>query len=165
MYQIKPIKGFEKDYLIYSDGRVWSNIVNRFLKPALSKRGYWFIAVGSKPRKYFFIHRLIAIHFIPGESKIKREVNHRDGNKLNNSIKNLEWVSSQENNRHAVAMGLIDNFGENSPNAKLKNHQVLKIKQLLSDGVKGRDIAKKFNVSDNYISLIKCGLSWKHIKV
>lgn len=55
---------------------------------------------GSKKRCY--AHRLVATAFVPGETKDKNQVNHKDGNKLNNSSDNLEWITSRENIQHSI---------------------------------------------------------------
>jgi hypothetical protein len=67
--------------------------------------------------KVFMIHRLIAKHFVPN-TELKREVNHIDGNKKNNCISNLEWVTPKENIAHAVKNGLIKS-GINSKCSKI----------------------------------------------
>ena len=59
--------------------------------------------------KVYYLHRLIAIAFILNPEK-KEQVNHKDGNKLNNSLKNLEWMTNQENQIHKFKNGLGNNF-------------------------------------------------------
>lgn len=85
--------------IICSNGRkilYKSNI----LKNHISKRGYYVTDVRVNfLRKTFYIHRLIAIHFIPNPLN-KEQINHKDSNPLNNSINNLEWVSNLENTCH-----------------------------------------------------------------
>ena len=134
----KDIIGYEGYYQISNLGNVRS--VDRFdgvhdrqgaiMKPALKRNGY--LQVGLRKhseRKWFSVHRLVAIHFIENPDK-KPQVNHIDGNKLNNTIENLEWVTEKENQNHAARLGLRDNipkgknhcnygkFGENSRSAK-----------------------------------------------
>lgn len=58
-------------------------------------------------QKTFLVHRLVANAFIPN-SNGKPEINHKDGNKQNNSVENLEWVTSKENKRHGMRTGLYD---------------------------------------------------------
>lgn len=110
----KDIEGFEGYYQISNKGNVRS--VNRFdgvhdrqglpIKQNLKQNGY--LQVGLRKhgkRKWFGVHRLVAIHFIENPDN-KPQVNHIDGNKLNNTVENLEWVTGGENQTHAVKMGL-----------------------------------------------------------
>lgn len=77
------------------------------MKAFVNTVGYYsIVAKVNKKAKNFPIHRLLAIKFIPNPNVLP-QVNHKDGNKLNNNIDNLEWVSRSENIRHAINMGLI----------------------------------------------------------
>jgi len=92
----KDIQGYEDLYEIYDDGQVYSKYSNRFLKPWINK-GYYQVTLCKDGKQIKHkIHRLIAIHFIPNPYN-KREVDHIDKNKLNNSISNLQWATHQEN--------------------------------------------------------------------
>lgn len=81
-------------------GREW--ISNRILKPATKSNGYMFVGL-SKDNKVSskHIHRLVAEAFIPNPFN-KPTVNHKDGNKSNNTVENLEWVTYLENNMHSI---------------------------------------------------------------
>ena len=59
----------------------------------------------TETKKFVTIHRLVALTFLPNPDN-KRTVNHKDGNKLNNHVSNLEWATYQENNKHAISTGL-----------------------------------------------------------
>jgi len=75
----------------------------RILKPSLSSLGYWTVGL-QKDRngmKTTYIHRLIAMAFIPNPEQ-KPNVNHKDGNRANKDINNLEWCTQKENVRHAI---------------------------------------------------------------
>ena len=90
------IVGFE-NYLIYSDGRVWSKKRNIFMEISINQGSYRRVSLTiNYKRTTFTIHRLIAIHYIPNPDN-KPEVDHKDRNRLNNDISNLRWVSSSEN--------------------------------------------------------------------
>ena len=89
------IQGYP-NYLIYPDGRVWSKKTNRFLKGSLNSDEYLHIDLQRTPRISRRIHRLVAIHYIPNPEN-KLEVDHIDGNKQNNDISNLSWVTHLEN--------------------------------------------------------------------
>lgn len=81
----------------------------KMLKPILNKKGYYKVSLSKNQKeKRFFIHRLVAIHFIENPLS-KEQVNHKDGNKKNNRVDNLEWCTNLENQIHAIKNGLIDN--------------------------------------------------------
>ena len=99
---MQPINDFSK-YLIDRDGRVFSTISNKYLKPTVFNVGYYYLTLinDNGLKKKVALHRLLANTFIPNPYN-KPEVNHRDGNKLNNSLGNLEWVTPSENIRNAI---------------------------------------------------------------
>jgi hypothetical protein len=114
----KDINGYEGYYQISNQGNVRS--VDRFdgvhdrkgtiIKPNLKQNGY--LQVGLRmhsKRKWIGVHRLVAIHFIENPDN-KPQVNHIDGNKQNNTINNLEWVTAKENQNHATKLGLRKNM-------------------------------------------------------
>lgn len=97
----KDIKGYPK-YQISNEGRVWSKKHQIYLKPRINKSGYYqvcMMCINGKI-KTEVIHRLVAINFIPNPDNLP-QVNHKDGNKLNNNIDNLEWCTAKENTKHA----------------------------------------------------------------
>lgn len=107
----KPVAECNGEYYVSSHGRVKSLKFGkeRILKPSLSGNRYlsvdlWYL---NKKRKVQNIHRLVALTFIPNPDN-KPEVNHIDGNKLNNHIDNLEWVTRRENVKHAWDNGLFE---------------------------------------------------------
>src|SRR5699024_3437595 len=90
-----------KNYSITNQGRLVNTEFNYVVASQIKKEYYKFrIKVNSK-YKYLFKHRLIAKAFIPQNNKSKKYINHRDGDKLNNSIFNLEWCTIEENNIYA----------------------------------------------------------------
>lgn len=119
----KPISDYEGSYEISSYGRVKSFPTKRrtttiILKPKLTKDGYYETTLYSEEKpKYIRTHRLVAQAFIPNLQN-KPQVNHKDGNKLNNYVGNLEWCTNQENITHSIEMGLQNPVGHNNFNAK-----------------------------------------------
>lgn len=102
-----PVPGF-KDYVVSTAGRVLSYKRGgwRELQPYIGKNGYKYLNLrkdGHTVRKN--IHRIVAETFIDNPES-KPAVNHIDGNKLNNNVENLEWVTYRENSRHAIEHGL-----------------------------------------------------------
>ena len=112
----KDIIGFEGLYKISTAGKVKSlgngkstnsnYKTGKEIKTGISTRGYEKIKLFKDGKRYYFnVHRLVADNFLLNKDG-KREVNHKDGNKLNNSVNNLEWVSASENQKHAYQFGL-----------------------------------------------------------
>ena len=103
-------------------------------------------------------HRLVAIAFIPNPEN-KPQVNHINGNKLNNNVENLEWVTDKENKKHAKEAGLLYYKGFNGGgNSKLALNDADFIKNSL---LKTKELAKIFKVSPGCIYSIREGYSWK----
>lgn len=102
----KDVKGYEGLYKISKTGVVYSLIKHRNLSYSKHKRGYHLVLLTkNKKHKQHYVHRLVAEAFIPNPQN-KIEVNHKDGNKINNSVENLEWCTRVENSEHAYINGL-----------------------------------------------------------
>lgn len=161
----KRIIGYEDSYEINNKGEICSLeryvnnkngkrlIKSKLLKPFLTNSGYIGYTLKNKNKsKSVHLHRLLAEYFIDNPNNLP-EVNHIDGDKLNNKLSNLEWVNKSENSLHAYKLGLKkSNFkptekGEDNPNSKLTQVIVNKIRELYSSGnYSQRDLGKKFNV-------------------
>lgn len=107
------------------------------------------------------IHSLVADAFLP-EVTGTDCINHKDGNKHNNTVENLERVTNNYNHQHATETGLKAK-GEQIGSSKLNQHSVLAIKYFLKVGYSHTDLAKIFNISRATISLIYEGKIWKHL--
>lgn len=156
------IEGFP-NHKISSLGRLKSFGVKKegvIIKGFLDKDGYrrHFMRYKNKSKNKQ-AHRLVAETFIPNPEN-KEQVNHKDGNKLNNKVDNLEWCSCQENITHACKTGLRKNKGEHNAKAKLKGYEVSQIKHALSLGVKPKDLAKEYGVTRPTIYGIKNKKTW-----
>lgn len=100
----KEIYNFNGKYFISVDGVISNR--DKPMKSYIINSGYAAIKLTVKGKRFSkLVHRLVAEHFIPNPEN-KKEVNHIDGNKLNNNVCNLEWVTSSENKQHALATGL-----------------------------------------------------------
>lgn len=165
MERWKDIKEYKGLYQVSSLGRVRSLPRNttkggiikgnksRFYQSlCLSKNGYI---------KSYAIHRLVAITFIKNSDN-KPYVNHKDGNKFNNRVDNLEWTTPSENKIHAVKNGFTYSpRGEKHWASKLSEWQVISIRRNAYKPQK--ELAKEFNVSFQTISDIINRKKWKHI--
>lgn len=98
-------KGIITDYSVSDSGEVRRDTNNYMMKPYIQHEYAHVTLQINKRAKRFNIHRLVAIAFIPNPEN-KPYVNHIDGNKINNCVNNLEWVTSAENAQHAVRTGL-----------------------------------------------------------
>jgi hypothetical protein len=106
------------------------------------------------------VHRLVAIAFL---SNRKEMVNHINGNKQDNGLKNLEWVTASENTKHSYAMGL-QAIGQDKTLAILTDKDVLEIQDLFEQkSMLDRDIAIKYGVTSGVISSIRLGKTWTHV--
>lgn len=105
MAQVAEIEGFDGFYKVTSDGQVFS--VNGVKKTEISDNGYARVSLWKNGKgKHFLLHRLVASAFIPNPNNYEI-VNHKDGNKLNCDVSNLEWCDASHNMRHAYANNLV----------------------------------------------------------
>ena len=106
---------------------------------------------------------MMAFRPIPNPSEM--EVNHKDGNKKNNKLSNLEWCTSSENQRHAFRTGLQKpRRGEKSNFSKLKEAGVLKVFDLYNKNWSYADIAAEVDCSSANIYSILSGKSWTYLR-
>lgn len=152
-------------YYINKKGELFTDNGNKRMKDCL-KNGYvkngFVLKDGSQ--KSYFRHRLVMICFNKVENYEELQVNHIDGNKLNNSLENLEWCTNQENRIHAVKLGLAASLkGETNPASKLLETQVIDIINDLLNHVPYSQICKKYNCSKSTISAIKNKRNWVYL--
>lgn len=145
--------------ILCKNGR-FKPIKGRVIPPKRKANGYLFIQLYNEgASKNFYIHRLVATTFITNPSKMS-DVNHKDGNKENNKVENLEWVSHSYNLKHAYDTGLKAR-GEDHVQAKLSNADVQFIRENYKpfDPIFGaKPLAVRFNVGKPTISTIARGV-------
>lgn len=112
------------------------------------------------------VHRLVALAFIPNPLNLP-EVNHKDGNKENNSVDNLEWVTHVENVKHAWDTGLAtkeSHRGTKNGRHKLEENDIQNIRNLVSSGYTRYSVAKLYNIGWTTVDHVVKGHTWTHIK-
>ena len=160
---IKGIKGFEGRYTISNLGIVRSLLTGKIMKPYVTKFGYARVNLRiahSRDYKSYFVHRLGAFTFLENKDNLA-EVNHKDCNRLNNRVDNLEWMSKEDNIRYSFTHGNASNKGLKNPNAKLDLNDIKAIRSLkATNRFYDTQIAKLFRVSSSTINKIVNNEIW-----
>lgn len=150
-------------YYVTEDGKVFRDEKQIF--GWITKKGYQQIKLycfGIK--KHAYIHRMVGDLFVPNPEN-KPQINHKNGNKLDNRVENLEWVTNQENINHSVENGLRP-VGIDVPAHKLSVEDILWIRKNFVKGDSNlgcMGLGKKFGVNASCISKIVNNKMWKHI--
>lgn len=161
----KEVVGHEDILMISNLGNLYSKRSKRLLKLNYRKDGYVTYAtkIGGRKgnAKCFRIHRLVATHFIDNILN-KREVNHIDGDKTNNKVSNLEWVTAKENIKHYLEElnGLEKISNRRQSQATLTDENVIYAREQYINGLSQRAIAKILNVSRDSVGRAIRGYKW-----
>lgn len=163
---IEAPRGFEEipkcpRWYISREGLLWSGKNSKMLSLGDNGTGYNQVIYRSNgARKKYYVHRLVAEVFL-GEIPEGMCVNHKDGDKSNNHVNNLEIVTRAENNRHAIETGLNKRWrGETHPMAKLTCLDVLEIRERVLGGERKESLAVEFGVTGATISDVHRRVSW-----
>ena len=150
------------DYYVTDDGRIWSDRTKKYLSFQYDKDGYVKVSMRSTDNKSHrcSVHRLVLENFDPVKNVELLQVNHKDGNKLNNRLENLEWVTCKENIQHAINNNLRAKI---NGSAKLVPAQVIEIYKRANNGESNVKLAKEFNMHPDQIGRIKNKKVWKDI--
>lgn len=144
-------------YVVYSDGTVKSVVTGKFLSPGRQTKGYMTVALydGTRPKKSksFLLHRLIAEAFL-GESH-GRQVNHKNGDKSDNRVENLEWSTCAENNRHAREVLGKTQVGERNSRCKIPSN---KVEEILKNDRSAKEWASELGCTADYVRQIRRGV-------
>lgn len=155
------VVGYEGLYKISNCGSVKNQ--DGSIKIQHQRKGYFSVNLYRNAKfKNKTVHRLVAIAFIPNPNNYP-QVNHIDGDKLNNQHSNLEWCTPKQNTNHAINNNLRRQaVGESYRHSKLNDNKVRKIR-LMSKYMTHQAIADKFNVRQSCITRVINGQNWKHV--
>lgn len=153
-------------YMISNTGKAINIKTNHILTPVITWNGYYRINLQLKSgiRRYYTIHRIVAIEFIPNND-YNLQVNHINGDKSNNNIWNLEWVTASQNIKHAFDHGLKTQYkGEECSWSTINNNQAEKIAQMIcTQEYTYQEIADIIGCSKSVVGDIACGQNWKYL--
>lgn len=158
----KPIEGFSETHEVSNSGEVRRIVPGKtgqrpgLLSPVLLKIGYYRYTLyrGGKYNQ-IYAHALVSAAFL-GPRPAGFQVNHKNGVKTDNRVRNLEYVSHQENMRHArEVLGSLDcRHSGNRHNAKLTDAQVIELRARSAGGETGRSLSHSFGISEIQVSRI-----------
>lgn len=164
--QWKPIKGYKGWYEVSNLGRVrrikptHGTRAGRIATQHTNRTGYASVCLSkNNVSRTWHTHRLVTRAFL-GVCPLGMEVNHKDSNKLNPCLSNLEYVTRSENERHANANGKYQCKGEDKPQHKLTANDV---RQILSSQGTNRAVAMQYGVTHRTIWAIRNRKKWRHI--
>lgn len=156
-------------YRVSSQGRIMG-MRGKLLKSRLNEDGYAVVTIGiGKKRTAEAIHRIVARVFIEKpDNNAKYEVNHKDCNRENNCVENLEWVTHQQNIKHSYKANreaqYVARDGIKNGRATFNDEEILSIRKLYNEsGYSIADLAKLFHSKDSTIGNIVHNQTWKHL--
>lgn len=160
------MKPLFNDYYATEDGKIYSGKSNKYLSTRKSKRGYLLVNLSIDGKcKTFSVHSLIAKAYIPNPDNLP-EINHKDGNKENNTVSNLEWCTSSQNSVHALREGLmVPAKGLATKNGRFTDEDIITIRNLYkSKQYSQYRIAEMYNVTRSTIQQIIEKKTYKHVE-
>ena len=160
--------GIETGYLISTFGRVYSIYKKDFKPTMVSYNGYETCVIYvNNIRKRLFVHRMVAETFLYNDDPANKIfVDHVNGDKLDNFVDNLDWVTPSENVKRGRENGLITNDhceGEKSKNAKYSEKQVRRAFELMEEGWFSHDISNEVGIPYKYLCEMLSGKVWKSV--
>jgi hypothetical protein len=162
----KPVVGFETFYSVSSlgrirrDGRACGTKPGLYLKPRVNRSGYLQIGFRAGANKHFYtIHRVVAVAFI-GPCPKGHQINHKNGDKTDNRVGNLEYATPKENIRHSLVSH--PRHGEYNSNAKLTESIVKEIRKRAKAGASGTALGLQYGICASMANGIIRHLHWSH---
>lgn len=167
MWKVCPLN---QNYSVNTEGQIKNNRTGRILKPWKIKVGYYVIRLGLNG-KHHQLHRIVSITFIPTDN-YKLDVNHKDGNKLNNRVDNLEWITRSQNCQHAYdnnlskrRFGHKDSVGSKNSMSIVTEELVKEIRSKYKTGnYTYQKLGEEYNIHLATIGYIIQRKTWKHVE-
>lgn len=148
--------GYPK-YLISSDGNVINTITGEYVTKRIIRKYYYVDLHRGKERKNYRLGRLVAKYFIPNPKKLP-QVNHIDGNRLNDNVNNLEWVTASQNQIHKIALQKkLGKYKTPKGNRKHTDKKILSVHELRKQGMKHKEIAKRLKMGISTVTHVLLG--------
>lgn len=157
------MKQIYENYFVTKEGIVF-NKHKKQLSPVNNGRGYLILNINIEgKRRCKAIHRIVAEAFIPNPNNLS-EVNHLDGNRYNNNISNLEWITHGDNIKHSYKLQNRSAIGSSNANCKTEEIIVRDICEYLSKGFKASEV-RDFGYPYGLVRKIKSKQNWQHISI
>lgn len=153
-------------YAITLNGDVINLRTNKYLKTFISNSGYESVKLYLQGRSYsFMIHRLVADAFVYKDpNKEDLQVNHKNGDKLDNHYSNLEWCTRSENIKHSYdKLNRIRNRGERCCFSKYTENTIIQVCEHIQNGYSLKYISDEFDIRIKYLYDIRNHKRWSHI--
>lgn len=163
--QYKKIKGYSH-YRIYRNGKIYSEFINRFITPTEDSGKYLqnTLVNDQGERKTIKNHRLVAMAFLPNPENLP-DINHKDFNRQNNNVDNLEWCTESYNAQYTSLYNMDNNKSSYEKLSPLTEEMVLLIPTLLNYGFSIKYISKLYKVGHITIRNIINRTTWKWLKL
>jgi hypothetical protein len=166
----RPVVGWKNIYDVSNLGRIRRVLAahgthaGRVLKPWPATGGYLYVILQHRGRKAeIAVHRIVAASFL-GRCPLRFDVNHKDGNRANPQLDNLEYLSRGDNHRHAYRIlkrTVVSRTGETNGNSKLTQEQVAEIRRRYVRGkISQQSLAAEFQVNQTMIGFIIRRVNW-----
>jgi len=165
----EQIDEYEDWYEISDFGRVKrvkaarGTYIGRILKPSINSNGYSQVKLCKNGKEHSVKAHVLVTNAFIGPCPDGMERNHMDGDKTNNRLDNLEYVTPSENVTHAFVTGLAQHRGEKHSSSKLTESNVHEIRRLSCEELQ-ESMAKRFGVSSQSISAVVTGITWSWLK-
>lgn len=156
---------YSKYFKVSNNGNILGIRSNKLIKFTINKNGYYrFTTKINNKVINFGVHKAVAETFISNPRDLP-QVNHKDGNKLNNYVENLEWCTALYNTNHAIKNNLLLPYGEDNSQHKITAKEVIEIRNLYKTGLYSyQKLANKYSISRIQIRNIILNINWNNIE-